>query len=230
MSPRSPVRLRAHSLVCIALVAAALGPLATVARADGDPASDVLAGQSLFPPTDAHASARQLAQLQAVLTAASRDGYPVRLALIASAADLGSVTELWRRPDAYARFLGQELSLISHARVLVAMPNGFGLYVPGARAAAEQAAVRQLSLPGRGTGLAVAALAAVERLAGASGHEIPSSVAAGVRAPGAAMGTGTTDDLTAWLVFALGGLLIVAAWIASLSARPVTLRGRRAEG
>lgn len=202
--------------------------MATVARADGDPASDVLAGESLFPPADAHVSTRQLAQLQAVLTAAARGGYPVRVALIASAADLGSITELWLRPNEYARFLGQELTLVSHARVLVAMPNGFGLYVPGTPTAAEQAALRQLSVPGATTGLAVAALSAVERLARASGHAVPSSVAAAAPVPGAT--TGTTDDLTAWLVFALGGLLIVASWIASLRARPVAVRGGRAEG
>jgi hypothetical protein len=50
----------------------------------------------------------------------------------ASRSDLGSVTELWRQPQSYARFLDQELSLslVYHGPLLVAMPGGFGYYDP----------------------------------------------------------------------------------------------------
>ena len=37
------------------------------------------------------------------------------------------MTELWRQPQNYARFLGQELSLVYRGTLLVVMPNGFGL-------------------------------------------------------------------------------------------------------
>ena len=87
----------------------------------------VLAGQSLFfYPQDAASWLRQDAQLNALLTAAHRDGYLVRVAVIGSRSDLGSVTALWRQPQSYARFLGQELALVFHGPLLVVMPNGYG--------------------------------------------------------------------------------------------------------
>jgi hypothetical protein len=125
-------------------LALASGWSAAPARADGDPASDVLALQSLFLPQDAGVPLEQQGQLVALLAAARRSSYQLRVALIASSTDLGSVTELWRQPQNYAQFLGQELSLVYRGPVLVVMPNGFGL----------------------GT----AALGAIRRLAAESGH------------------------------------------------------------
>lgn len=194
-----------------------------VARGDGDPASDVLATQNLFLPADAGASARQQAQLEAVLAAAARRGYPVRLALIASSSDLGSITALWRQPHQYAQFLGQELSLVSNARVLVAMPDGFGLFHPGHAVPAEQAELLRLRPAGSTAALATAALAAVDNLAQASGHAIPSAVAATVQS---AKTSTRSRDTVAWLLFAAGAILIALAWTASLRARPLHLRAR----
>jgi hypothetical protein len=74
------------------------------ARADGDPASDVLATQALFLPQDAGATPAQRAQLSALLATAARRGYPIAVALVAARGDLGSVTALWRQPETYARF------------------------------------------------------------------------------------------------------------------------------
>src|SRR5579864_3685611 len=84
---------------------------ARAARADGDPASDVLATQTLFLPQDAGLSASHQVQLERLLQETASAGFPLRVAVIASATDLGSVTELWREPATYARFLGEELSL-----------------------------------------------------------------------------------------------------------------------
>ncbi len=72
--------------------------------------------------------------------AAAKSGYPLRVAVIASPADLGSVTPLWRQPQAYAGFLGEELSLLYKGTLLVVMPDGFGLYGPGAAVPAQRAA------------------------------------------------------------------------------------------
>ena len=72
----------------------------------------VLATQSLFLPQDAGVPAGRQAQLISLLATAQRSGVPLRVAVIASATDLGSVTELWSQPRLYARFLGQELSLV----------------------------------------------------------------------------------------------------------------------
>jgi len=46
-----------------------------------------------------------------LLQATARAGFPLRVALIDSPSDLGTVTQLWREPLPYAEYLGEELSL-----------------------------------------------------------------------------------------------------------------------
>jgi len=199
-----------------------------VARADGDPASDVLATQSLFLPQDAGIPVPQENQLSGLLTSAASSGYPIRVAVIASASDLGSVTELWRQPQTYAEFLGQELSLAYRGPVLVVMPDGFGLY-PGSGAAGTAAAGGRTTLDGvrigAGAGsLGQAGLTAVQRLAAAAGHQLAIPAAAGPS------GSSGSSDTIAIVVFALGALAIALAWAASLRARRPTLARRRTVG
>lgn len=195
-----------------------LGGGAAIAHADGDPASDVLASQSLYLPQDAGVPVNQGAQLSALLSAAGRRGYPIRLALIASPADLGSVGELWHQPQSYAQFLGQELSLVYRGSLLVVMPDGFGLYRAGGRLSATTSALAGASPPG--SELAGAAMSAIQRLATASGRALPAR-------SGTVVSTSGATDTVAWIVFALGGALIILAWTASLRARPPRLRGAR---
>ena len=83
-------------LVSATVLWSALITFPTAARADGDPASDVLATQPLFLPQDAGIPTAQQGQLGELLQTAARNGYQIRVALIASRSDLGSVTELWR--------------------------------------------------------------------------------------------------------------------------------------
>ena len=193
-------------------------------RADGDPASDVLLTQTVFVPWDAGASATQSADLQSLLAVAARRGYPARVALIASASDMGSVTELWRRPQTYAEFLGLELSLGSHGTVIVVMPNGVGAYRPGVSAAVARAVLaRARTRAGQGD-LATVASAAVQSLAAADGHVVPAPRVQPARRQEAPRST----DVTRWLAVGLGAVLIVLAWTASLRARPVRLRRRHA--
>jgi hypothetical protein len=200
-------RLLAWMLVGL-LAAFALAP--GLAWADGDPASDVLATQPLFLPQDGGLTVRQEAELGALVTAARTDGYPLRVALIASPTDLGSVTELWRQPENYAHFLGQELSLVYRGTLLVVMPDGFGLY--GRGASAGGAALAGLAVaPG---GLGARAITAVQHLAAAAGHPLQVSVGLPQRSSG-------STDYTALIVLAVGALLILAAWTLSLRARPL---------
>jgi hypothetical protein len=216
-------QFRIAMLVAAALVGLALRP--APARADGDPASDVLASQSAFVPADAGASPGQLARVGAVLAGAARRGYAIRVAVIPSVTDLGSVTALWRQPASYARFLGAELSLASHARVLVVMPDGFGLYHAGRPLPAERAALARLRLA-PGPGLVSAAITAIEQLAAAAGHPLsPASLAAGTGS-GVRSGPGA-GSATSLAVFASGLVLIALAWGASLRARPLRLRRQR---
>src|SRR5262249_28502373 len=111
-----------------ALLAAALLVVTPAARADGDPASDVLISAPAFFSYTKLPEA-STAALTRVVGAATRGGYTVRVATIGARFDLGSVPSFWQNPQPYAAFLSQEL--LGPApytnRVLVVMPNGFGL-------------------------------------------------------------------------------------------------------
>ncbi len=195
--------------------------------ADGDPASDVLLTQTLFLPWDAGASAAQQGQLTGLLQAAAHSGYQLRVALIASPSDLGSVTELWHDPQGYAEFLGEELSLVYHGTLLVVMPNGFGLYRSSGPTVAERASLASVRAGGSDARLGAAALAAIQSVADASGHRL--GVVRGVTVSGASPSgaKAPSKDTLPWIVFVLGCVLIAATWTASLRARPLRLRGRQ---
>jgi hypothetical protein len=195
----------------IAVIALSLVGQSAPALADGDPASDVLSSQSLFLPQDAGVSAGRQAQLTALLSTAQRHGYELRVAIIASPTDLGSVTALWRHPETYARFLALELALVYKGLVVVLMPNGYGVYPP----AAKGSALEGLNVPGRELG--TASLAAIERLGAARGLTL---VVPTVSAP-----TGSSSfHAVPWIVFAIGAILVVLSWATSLRARPVRRR------
>lgn len=184
----------------------------------------------VFNPIDGVSQASQ-AKLEAVLNASAGAGFPIRVALIASAKDLGTVTPLWNQPGKYARYLDTELALLYRGQVLVVMPNGFGLHGParGPRAVSTAEAAVRAPAPGPGEQLATSALAAVPLLAAAAGHPIPTSALAaathsatlGEKAvPGAGLSPSAVVALVA------GALLIALAWWASLRARPLELRRR----
>jgi hypothetical protein len=215
-------RLRLAAGAVAAIVALAAGWGAAGARADGDPASDVLVTQTLFVPLELSIT-RETETLGALLAQARDEGFPVRVALIAAPDDLGTVTPLWRNPVGYSRYLGTELSLAFPGQVVVVMPDGIGVW-PGtvAPTAAERLVAARLPAPGSRAALVAAAIDAVERLAAAHGHPL----AAGdlhVSAPAAVAGGGHALE---WIVFASGALLIAVCWAFSLHARPL---GRRRE-
>ncbi len=117
------------------------------ALADGDPASDVLFSQTVFlpyPPPSRDAAAA----LQQEVDTVSRRGDRIKVAVIATAGDLGSVPSLFGKPAAYASFLGQELGLSYAATLLVVMPAGFGVYDHGASTSADEAALRTITIAG----------------------------------------------------------------------------------
>jgi hypothetical protein len=195
------------------MVAVAAAWSAPAALADGDPASDVLAQQSLFLPQDAAVPAHQQLQLAGLLQAAAHGGYQIRVAVVGSSADLWSVTELWGQPQSYAKFLGQELSLVYHGPLLVVMPEGLGLYQLGQSEPAGGSALAGRPIPTTGGGLGAVALTAIQRLAAAAGHPLS------IPNPAGQVKSSSTDP-TPWIVFAIGGVLIVLAWTASFRARP----------
>lgn len=200
--------------IAIAIAIAALVIHTVPARADGDPASDVLVSQSLFLSYDAGLPEQQQTQLEALLGQATHSGYQLRVALIASPADLGSVSALWRQPQRYAEFLGEELSLVYRGTLLVVMPNGFGLYRESGPLGSAPSAIGAIQRPG--SRLGPATLEAIERLAAASGH--PLTAPSGGHPSGPSSGA---ENTVPWLVFSLGLVLIVLAWGMSVRVQPV---------
>jgi hypothetical protein len=208
-------------LICAWVLLFAAGTLPAGALADGDPASDVLATQSLFLPWDANVPSGRQAELADVLAAAQNHGFPIRAALIASPSDLGSLTTLWGQPEQYAEFLGQELSLVFTGPLLVVMPHGFGLHGVNVPPTTIESTLAGISAPRDGAQLAQVAITAIERLAAASGHPLPSRITSSV-AP-ASSGAGSIGA-GQWIVLLLGCAAIVVAWSASLRARPLRRR------
>ena len=210
----SRATLRSAAVLALALAALAPG----IARADGDPASDVLYTQGIFVPQDAGVPAADVARLAALVRESRRAGSPVKVAIVASSYDLGSVTALWRRPQTYAHFLGVELSLLYRGRLLAVMPNGLGVYHHGRPVARETAVLHGIAID-RGN-LAATAATAVRRLAAADGHRLAVPVAATARASAAG---GRTSPAT-WIALVVGLLLVALAWAVSLRVRPLRRR------
>lgn len=155
-----------RGLTAIVAVAAVLATPAS-AHADGDPASDVLLRQDVFfpyaPPTS-NGVARALLELTRRTRA---DGWPIKVAIIASDQDLGAWGALFSDPQRYADVLAQELR---NPRLLVVMPFGFGGQRLGA--GVNRALAGLPPVQGGGDALARQAMTAVARLAAEDGHRV----------------------------------------------------------
>ena len=68
---------------------------ASVARANGDPASDYLLAQSVFLPFTAKIDNNQVQRLNSLLREAQKSGYRIRVALILNPSDLGTAFSLY---------------------------------------------------------------------------------------------------------------------------------------
>lgn len=147
---------------------------APVARADGDPASDYLLTQTTFVPPDLGIADADAARLATAVQSAHAGGYTIRVALIGSRYDLGAIGSLYGQPKVYARFLGKELTLVYHGRLLVVMPQGYGVSRAGTLIPGEQATVDRLQPPGASpANLLASAIEAVRRLAAHDGVTVP---------------------------------------------------------
>ena len=206
----SVARWVARSSAVLAVAVALVVVSGGVARADGDPASDYLVANQVFLSSQSTAMSPAQRQLVAAVAAANRAGFAIRVAVISNNYDLGSVSELWDKPRAYARFLGVELSLAyRRQRLLVVMPNGFGFNWPGHATARTYRLLATVPLDSRaGAGLVAAAEGAVRRLAGASGVALPSSQPA---ARGGSAGRGSAGTLTI-IGAAAGGIAALFAF------------------
>jgi hypothetical protein len=213
-----------HGLRTLAAVATvwmvAAMVIAPSARADGDPASDVLSDQAAFIPAGRGIPPGDQSRLEGVIRSAAHHGLAVRVALIAARSDLGAITELWRQPAQYARFLGTELANVFSGTLIVVMPNGYGVWIDERRA--SRTALRRAGssligapLPGSGQRTAAAAVGAVLRVARAAGHPLPAPAGGSLSRAGAPGSIGPV----AGSVLAMGAVLIAATWASSLRAR-----------
>jgi hypothetical protein len=158
-------------LLLVLAAALAAGVVVSSARADGDPASDVLIGQKVFfPYAGGSVSGSDKAALASVVEQANAQGMPIRVAVIAGQYDLGSVTALWRKPRTYAKFLGGELTFVyKKGLLLTVMPQGFGLF---RGTPAQQATLDRIRTGQSADELVRAATTGVTRLAAAQGIKV----------------------------------------------------------
>jgi hypothetical protein len=188
-----------------------------IALGNGDPASDVLLQQDIFLPYQPQVCKQVKMALDTATRRSSAAGYPVKVAVIGSISDLGSVPQFFGRPSEYADFLGKELSSFStHIQkrvagvpLLVAMPQGLALTHADTPA---NDVVKQIKVSSDAdpNALARAAVKAVPEIATAAGHPIqPVKVE-----------SGCTKKQSTVLLFTIPILLLLAAGLLIRFRRP----------
>jgi hypothetical protein len=186
-------------LLAAAAVAFALVP---AALADGDPASDILIARQLFYPYYSNTPKQSVEQLQTTIADANKAGYPIRVAVITSPYDLGSVSALWGKPLPYARFLSLELAFAFKGPLMIIMPAGYG-YVDATKPdPAKLALVRTVPIGKGNEGLVESADKAVRALATKAGYTLPPPVHKG--------GGGSSMDTIVIAIAAVVGVALVA--------------------
>jgi len=197
---------------------------ATLARADGDPASDYLLKQQVFLVSQSLKAPHPAAQrLQQTVKTANERGFKIRVAVIGSTYDLGAITQLWGKPQTYARFLGIELSLAYKGRLVVVMPDGLGFYWQHHTITSEYRTLSGVHVAKGGAGELAAASLAVRRLAAKSGVSAAGPAVAGNN-QGASQsspprGSGASHSL--------GVALLIGAAVAVLASAGLWLLTRR---
>jgi hypothetical protein len=189
----------------LAFALAALLP-AAAARADGDPASDVLLGDDAFLPYQPKVPSNVDSALRATLKKMRAAGYPLKVAVIASKDDLGAVPNYFGHPQDYAGFLQGEIAFNKPEPLLIVMPNGYGFVNAGANAGKAIGAVEK-PVSASGDALGRAAIDASLALAKADGHPVPAPTLP--KASGGGGGGGSSSPLLVFgvpvLLLALGG-------------------------
>jgi hypothetical protein len=192
-------------LVAPALVAALILVAAPPARADADPASDVLYTQRIYLPFfNGKVSPAQAQTLKNAVDSAWAKGFQVKIALIPGPNDLGGIYQLYGKPQTYADFLGRELVFLFKGVLITVMPQGIGVYQYKHSTARQQALVAKIAIPKGADGLATAGTIAVAKLAGTKVPNLPKS--------SSDSGSGTPGWMIA--LIAAGGLAVIGAMIA----------------
>ena len=162
-----------RALLALLLGVAALAAAAPAALADADPPSDVLLLQDVYYPYQPPVADKLRRTLDKVVLDAKKAGYPVKVAMVESAVDLGAIPQLFGKPAQYAPFLGREIAFKSKDPLLVIMPAGIATnnVSPNAQRAIQGIKVDPSK---QSNGLVAAAIEAVPKMATASGHPVAS--------------------------------------------------------
>ena len=196
-----------------AFAAAALLALlmAAPARADGDPASDILYGDNVFlslVSPQVNAKGKVLEELTA---AAAQRGLPLKVAVVKAPTDLGVVPQLFGRAAEYAKFLRTEITFGRWKGTLIVVMNGKpgGVAVAGPAARQASARVGLMSVPANASldQLGDVAIAAVKAVAASRRVQLPA-----VQQHSSSHGGGLLLDgiVVAGAVFIAAGLVVVA--------------------
>lgn len=158
--------LRRRALGPAVALALVLGLPAAVS-ANGDPPSDALLAADVYLPFTPATSVGAARALLALAHRTRADGWPIKIAIVATPGDLGDVANLFTRPQDYANFLAPE---IGNPRLLVVTPLGFGGQKLGAHV--DDALAGLQPVQAGDDRLERQALTAVARLAAADGHRV----------------------------------------------------------
>jgi hypothetical protein len=152
-------------LLPLLVLAVFLAVAVPAAFADGDPASDVLLFDDVFLPVGAPQEA-PFTTLVSTVKDANEQGFRMKLAVIQSEKDLGSVPSLFGKPQDYAHFLGSEIKFKYAGPLVVVMPGGFGFWNNGKPTKDADAVLASIGRGSRGEELANAGIKAVAALLG----------------------------------------------------------------
>jgi hypothetical protein len=145
---------------------------AAPARADGDPASDVLLLQDVYLPYAPGVPAALGKTITDLVKTTRAKGFPLKVAIVAQPKDLGAVPQFFDKPQSYAPFLQSEIAFNSKKPLLIVMPAGYGA---AALPTGTQDALEGLDPPksAKGEDLGRAAVTAIVKLSEAAGHPVP---------------------------------------------------------
>src|SRR3954454_7172508 len=156
-------------LAAAALVTALAAP--PVARADSDPASDTLLLQDVFLPIEPPMPPAYASAIRSMAASTRKAGFPLKVAIIATANDLGLVPQLFGKPQQYAPYLGREIDFQRKNSLLVVMPAGYGTNDVLPKVAAS---IKSLPPPGASLdSIGKGTLTAMGRMSAAAGHPVP---------------------------------------------------------
>jgi hypothetical protein len=162
-----------RSVKPVALACAVLALGAPAARADGDPASDVLAKQTVFYGSELDLKSQPAAQLPALLKEAkAKQAHETRVAILTVPEDLGDIQDLWEDQLNYGPLLGSEVAYVYRGRLLIVMPSGYAMFHIGHSSVREQKVLDKLPAPAAPADMLPGAMKAVQAVAASEGVKL----------------------------------------------------------